>query len=1207
MFRNVRRVVLRFVFFVLVLIAFASASLYLGRYYRIDYVSGLLSSELSKEVEQVDVALLQTTDVLEKRLASLASANDYREFVVFEADSLVFFTDNEVLLPNDVVDNNREIFIKKILNKDVVVRKVYCDRGKTVFHLMVVRNNYSIKNDFLKDNFVINSNIPSEFDISDDSGVPVFVGNVCVFYLKDNKIAVENRKWDSELFFLFMLLLLAGFSFLKVLYEEIIIPKYSSWFKKIGLGLDSVLVVALLYYFKFPKIIFDSRFFESSMFCVNGFFDSLGIVLMVLIPLVFYVWYLFDDVNKRNIKLTFKIKFFVLFLAFNVFLLPFFLIKGIVNNTTVLLKLYDVTALNFDSFLVFFSVVLILIAVYTILYFLMRIFLDSKLSLKKYLILFIPTLVYIAVLFPYLKAYFYLITSIFIVLFFVSVFLRKYYPNDIYYHAFLFVIMGSLFASVLITDLQQKKEIEKIKLKTIALVNNRDQISEYEYSEIIDDIYQDKQIDSVFKMFVETGVLEDSFFDSLKERYFKQFADIYDINFTICDNRTSLMIDDSSDPVSCDAFFNDVISEYGKNTVSDKLFFLDDGDDLINYLGIISWDFDNKIVVKLYIDFISKNAPFAQGYPELLISRNSNSITLDPKYSYALYNSDVLMSSYGDYNFELNNSFKNLTRDIDVISKNGFIHVVNSENPYNLLVISVKEVGLIDILAGITFFFVFFLCTFLFTLLFLTNVIFINRHYSFRAKLQISIFSILLISFFVIGVFIFSHLTSQNDVKDTNNLKGLSHSILIELEHKFAYLNDIRDVDLNYAQLQLMKFSQVFFADINIYTTNANLFSSSRPKIFEEGIIGRKMNSLAFSKLAGENKSIFIHKEKVGDYEYMSAYFPLRNYENKTIAYVNLPYFNKQQQLRTEISSFLTTFINIYVVLTVLSLFLVWVISSFLTKPIELIKKHLRQTKFPKGNTKIVWKHQDEIGELVKDYNKMVDELEKSIKLLTASERESAWREMARQVAHEIKNPLTPMKLNVQQLNRTYNPDDKEFKERLARFTRNMIEQIDSMAEIATAFSDFAKMPKTNLQNLRMDDVIKTNIALFKGTKNVRFVFDSIDENLVVNADRRQMDRVFINLFKNSIQALYNNDDGLIEVKMIKEGMNVVITVYDNGEGISADRREDVFEPNFTTKSSGTGIGLAVVRNIIMSVNGEIVLQETEKGTLFKIVLPLAE
>jgi len=565
------------------------------------------------------------------------------------------------------------------------------------------------------------------------------------------------------------------------------------------------------------------------------------------------------------------------------------------------------------------------------------------------------------------------------------------------------------------------------------------------------------------------------------------------------------------------------------------------------------------------------------------------------------------MSSYGDYNFELNNSFKNLTRDIDVISKNGFIHVVNSENPYNLLVISVKEVGLIDILAGITFFFVFFLCTFLFTLLFLTNVIFINRHYSFRAKLQISIFSILLISFFVIGVFIFSHLTSQNDVKDTNNLKGLSHSILIELEHKFAYLNDIRDVDLNYAQLQLMKFSQVFFADINIYTTNANLFSSSRPKIFEEGIIGRKMNSLAFSKLAGENKSIFIHKEKVGDYEYMSAYFPLRNYENKTIAYVNLPYFNKQQQLRTEISSFLTTFINIYVVLTVLSLFLVWVISSFLTKPIELIKKHLRQTKFPKGNTKIVWKHQDEIGELVKDYNKMVDELEKSIKLLTASERESAWREMARQVAHEIKNPLTPMKLNVQQLNRTYNPDDKEFKERLARFTRNMIEQIDSMAEIATAFSDFAKMPKTNLQNLRMDDVIKTNIALFKGTKNVRFVFDSIDENLVVNADRRQMDRVFINLFKNSIQALYNNDDGLIEVKMIKEGMNVVITVYDNGEGISADRREDVFEPNFTTKSSGTGIGLAVVRNIIMSVNGEIVLQETEKGTLFKIVLPLAE
>ncbi|MEA3504277.1 MAG: methyl-accepting chemotaxis protein, partial [Bacteroidota bacterium] len=990
MFRNKRKVAVGLVVFLFSLFFFAGLSVYFSRFYNVEYVSNLLARSVVSEVGCVDKIFDSRGDVSNEELLGLSDNIDYRDFLVLKGDSVVFFSNSEAFIAAKVLKSIDSLVFQKLLNRDVIVRKIRSDISGDVFHIITIRKNYSIKNSFLVDRFLLSSKIPEDFNISKEGGFPVFYRNNVIFNIKKSGDIPLKKGRSSIVFIAFLLLLITGFSFMKTLYSEVLFFRGKSLLKRIGLGGDMLLIVFLLHYFRFPAIVFKTFFFDSSMIYVSRFFDSLGIAILYMIPFTFFIWFLFEDLKCKVFKKDYLIQSLLLFIAANIFLAPYFFIKTIVKNSVAPLELYDVTSLGVDSFLTFFIIALVLMNASMVIRFIFKLLKLSQLSfLKIFLLIFVPVVLYGIVL-----VFSFEVELVFILLFFVVVVLgsaviEKKYPNNFSYPIYLFLVSAAIYGSYFIMDFQQEKEIEKIKLKTISLANNRDQIAEYQFLEISDDIKQDKEVLRLVKGFLNSESVENETDLLLSSRFFDGFFKKYDVNFTVCDNRSSLVIDDNAKPVSCKDFFDDVIDEYGKQTISKNLFYLDDGDDLKNYLGVITWKFSKKVVVKLYIDLISKNTPFAQGYPELLVDEANNDIVMEPKYSYALYNKNTLVSSYGDYSFELNKDFSKCENGFFVNSENGFIHIINAENKSRTLIISRKEVKGIDRVAGFTFFFLLLSIVFLFIGLFASKKRFSRKSFTFRSRLQVSIFGILLGSFFIIGVFIFTHLSFQNDIKDTNNLKGLSHSILIELEHKFAFLDNIEEVDLMYAQRQLVKFSQVFFADINVYDCNGYLFSTSRPQVFEKGIISKRINSDAFNELADNSKSIFIHKEFVGSYEYLSAYFPLRNYENKTIAYVNLPYFNKQRQLRLEIASFLTTFINIYVILTVLSLLLVWIISNYITKPIELIKKHLRQTKFINDNVKILWEHEDEIGELVSEYNKMVDELEKSAKLLAASERES--------------------------------------------------------------------------------------------------------------------------------------------------------------------------------------------------------------------------
>jgi len=271
-----------------------------------------------------------------------------------------------------------------------------------------------------------------------------------------------------------------------------------------------------------------------------------------------------------------------------------------------------------------------------------------------------------------------------------------------------------------------------------------------------------------------------------------------------------------------------------------------------------------------------------------------------------------------------------------------------------------------------------------------------------------------------------------------------------------------------------------------------------------------------------------------------------------------------------------------------------------------MIKEKLQKLTLGKSNEKIDWAGEDEIGHLVEEYNHMVDQMAIKADLLAKSERESAWREMAKQVAHEIKNPLTPMKLSVQYLLRSWNEKDPDWEDRLNRFSATLIQQIDTLSDIATAFSDFAKMPKSSNEKIELNETITHAIALYADYENLQINFKNTDNRYYIYADQQQLLRVFNNLIKNAIQAFELNQNGFIDIDVIEKEYQFEIHFRDNGSGIPEDKKALIFVPNFTTKTKGTGLGLAMVKNIIISMNGSIdFVSEVGKGTKFTIVLPM--
>jgi nitrogen fixation/metabolism regulation signal transduction histidine kinase len=463
------------------------------------------------------------------------------------------------------------------------------------------------------------------------------------------------------------------------------------------------------------------------------------------------------------------------------------------------------------------------------------------------------------------------------------------------------------------------------------------------------------------------------------------------------------------------------------------------------------------------------------------------------------------------------------------------------------------------------------------------------------------------VSLLVVALATILYNIEQYKSKHRNDLNEKMKSISEEIEMRLEIKDEITNELVAWLQDELGKLSNIFRTDINIYGTDGYLLASSRDEIYQRYLVSRRMNSLAYYEIFQNYQyDSYFQPEKIGELSYLSVYKPIINNRGQILGTINLPYFITQDKYSQEISTFIVAFINLYVLLLLASIVIAVFISNQITRPLVVIQENLQKMQLGKHNEPIYYKRNDEIGSLVKEYNKKVDELAVSADLLARSERESAWREMAKQIAHEIKNPLTPMKLNIQHLQRARGKG-KEYNEYFERVTATLIEQIDTLSNIATEFSNFAQIPNARNQVFELAGEMKKVIRLFEthDKATIKFIYEGY-EDIFVNADREQLSRAIINLIKNAIQAIPETKRGKIIINLYSKEEKAIIAFTDNGAGIPVELRDKLFSPSFTTKTSGMGLGLAIVKNIVENFSGKIWFEtELDKGTTVNIEIPI--
>ncbi|MEX1188869.1 MAG: ATP-binding protein, partial [Bacteroidia bacterium] len=882
-------------------------------------------------------------------------------------------------------------------------------------------------------------------------------------------------------------------------------------------------------------------------------------------------------------------------------------IEGLIVNSSISLDIREVLSLTVSSYFSFLIIGLLFGSLFILLHALVISLNEAGCGLKRFFtILFLSILPAVV----YSISFGLLIPLAFFLVLFSTAFLGLKGRQRMSYT--IMIAMVSIFAALstyLILHHSSEREKDRRKLLAVKISAERDPIAESLFLEAEQKLLTDTLLKSYFK----PGPLPIGQVRDLAQLYFNGYWEKYNITVNVfgadeCP-MTALYTTTVKDPLT----FDRLIDSVGMFTLSERFFFLDDGSGRISYMArlpIFNNEADIFPLGTLYIEFQSRYTPEEIGYPELLLDKMVKTRTDLSTYSYARYNKGRLVSHYGSFPYELSDSIFSVEayKEFEFKEAGEFNHLIYRPSDYSLVVLSKPLQSLLQALTHFSYLVLFF--SFLALLPLGFRKLLRDKSLgpiSFKRRVQLSIVLLLFLSLILIGGGTIAFIISNSNQKNLSNISEKIHSLLIETEYILGKKIDLNQSNADNLAYALTRQANVFFSDINIYNPQGDLYASSRSKIFEEGLVSKKINPEAFYFLSVRKSSEYIHQETIGDLQYASAYVPLRNFENQVIGYLNLPYFARQDELRKEIATFVVAIVNIYVLLLVLVIITAIFLSNTVTAPLKLVREKLSQIRLGKKNEIIEWKGNDEIADLVGEYNRMVNELADSADKLARSERETAWREMAKQVAHEIKNPLTPMKLSTQMLKRAWDDKAEGFDQRLERYTQNLIEQIDTLSHIATEFSNFAKMPKMKSERVELQSLVSSAVDFHQGEGGVKISFEKeLFFATYVHTDKEQMLRVFNNLLRNAIQAIPEERKGEIHIRLQQVGAKYILSIADNGTGIPDELKDKIFSPNFTTKNAGMGLGLALVKNIVENSAGRVWFESNlELGTTFFIELPV--
>ncbi|MCF8380438.1 MAG: GHKL domain-containing protein [Bacteroidales bacterium] len=1138
-------------------------------------------------------------------------------YLFYRDDSLVFWTDNIISVPR-VIEKYPTTDIVRFENTTFYSKSVKIEQG-TIIGLFQIKTDFPYENRFLNNGFRKEYKMGDQVKIISDEnsgGEAIYnAGGEFLFALDYSRTEKDDNLANGIIVLIYVL---AFFSILLLLRR--VISQFPEKGRNLAMIFVDIFVIAVLILtirLRIPNLLFDFHIFDTYGFNAPSFLPSVGEFFAVVIMVFFIVYNFYIDFHFRisktkntDLQSTLVIGFFILF-SLILFYFNSAIFRLLILNTDISFETYKVLDLSIFTFLGFVILALSFASFTLFVDKLLKIFKAEALQKKAliFLIILMAGILFSPLILKteYVNAQASIFYAIMCLILYYSSFLRK--ENFQFSSLVIYILFFSLFTLYEANKYSGEKNISEMKTMAVGLSVEHDPIAELLFVDLKNGLKNDEEImELLYGPDFEFGLL----YNTIARKYFSGFWDKYDLQLTVCGEHDSVFV---SPPVEawyqCYPFFYEEVLQDGMLVPgTEEVYYLNNLNGRISYLLAISYNNGSEEEVTMFLELNSRLVLEGLGYPGLLLDESLMPEQIE--YSYAKYNNNQLITSSGAFNYSTRSDlYPSDQEGFTIFEFDVYDHVAYRLDEENLIILSKPSVFWVDVLISFSYIFGFyFLSMFLLLQFSQHSPLKLSMNLNFKTKIQWGMTSVVLFSFILIGTGTVYFSINQYKAKQYEILEEKVQSVYVELIHKLEFENDLQGwssesyFDLNEL---LQKFSNVFYTDINLYDKDGYLLASSRPEIFQMGLISTRMNAPAFQEMALKNRSEFVQSENIGNLNYLSVYVPFVNNENKLLAYLNLPYFTKQDVLTREITNLVVAIINIVVLLSLLSFTLAVFMANTITNPLNLLQQKFSRISLSEKNEIIHYKANDEIGKLVKEYNLMVNKLQHSVELLAISERESAWREMAKQIAHEIKNPLTPMKLNIQQLQRTIDENPDKIKEQIDRVSSTLIEQIDNLSTIATEFSSFAKMPKANSEVLDLEKKLKKSIELFTDYERCILSFkNNSPVPLMVFADKEQLSRVFINLIKNAIQAIPENTVGRINIRLEKKGEIALISIKDNGKGIAEEIRGKLFQPNFTTKSSGMGLGLAIVRSMVQNAGGSVYFEtEYGKGSTFFVEIPL--
>lgn len=1126
------------------------------------------------------------------------------ERLQYWSDRIFAFYDNSAELPVEeglLVFPNGYYLSKKVTFGDY-----------EIFGLHLIKHKFSHENKYLKNSFFYKYRLPEDFSITEEESRDCFsVYNLAGEYLFSIKplgsyLCTTKQLYKPGILYLF------GLLFLLIYFRREFVESKAPFFVRIfALAIGLFLVYWLHLIFQIPKVFFLLRFFSPTVFALNNWLPSLGDYFLLAL---FFLFWLFNFGNSLSIKQIKEnsglpcsvVGMLLLLFSGSTYLLIHFYARELILNSTISFSLYRIIEISAQSVLAISSVGLLLLAVS---YFTIKIIdqVRDHFSLMQSAVaaalvaLFLAAVQWISVKQISVEALALFVTTTVLA----SLFSRKYLQNFTLSYLVIFVSLASVYSLLVFYSTTIEKQRDEQRLMAITLVAERDPAAEVFLAEIQEKIGKDPEIP---RLLIEEegliGYIDKTYFG---EGYFNK----YNVRYFVCTGTDSLLIEMDKRMESCMDFFEEMFRTQGVKIQGTNFYFMDNMNGRISYTGWIHYPLSSESRgVSIFIELNSELLFEGIGFPELLIDKSMSKPENYKKYSYAKYYAGELTDKHGDYNYNFYvHTYLTTGNEFEFNSWDGMEHLIYHTREDNYVIVSRELITFVDYLISFPYLFVFyFLSVFIILTVGSRSIRRRQVRFDLKLKIQLAIVSIVFISLLVVALATIGYNVNEYKEKHQNDLNEKMISIAAEIDLHLEDENVLSDSQIDWLNREVSRLSNTFRTDINIYGTDGAVVATSRPEIYYRGLISDRMNAKAYNEIFTHFQISYFQPESIGQMFYLSAYRPIINNAGNYLGVINLPYFIKQDRYSQELSTIIVAFINLYVLLLLVSIIVALFIANQITRPLVLLQENFKKIELGKRNEPIYYARNDEIGSLIKEYNRKVDELAVSAELLARSERESAWREMARQIAHEIKNPLTPMKLNIQHLQRTKG-NGEDYEKLIQRITDTLIEQIDNLSNIATEFSSFAQIPTALPQIFKLSEQIEKVIELYEpvDTAHVELHSNGL-EYINVKVDRDQFSRAVINLVKNGIQSIPDDRKGRVDIHLSRHEHMAVVAITDNGEGISEELREKLFTPSFTTKTSGMGLGLAIVKNIVENFSGRVWFKTKEgKGSTFYMEIPIWE